>query len=83
MPPHERRCKVLRMCPEYTKMAEGEGFEPSVPLRAQRFSRPPDSTTLAPLQNAAAIEPGSLNIILDAVTGSTCWRLVSFCGLLK
>jgi hypothetical protein len=24
------------------------GFEPTVPLRVQRFSRPPDSTTLAP-----------------------------------
>ena len=30
--------------------AEGEGFEPSVRLPAQRFSRPPDSTTLAPLR---------------------------------
>ena len=26
-------------------MAEGEGFEPPVPFRAQRFSRPPVSTT--------------------------------------
>src|SRR6185503_14381475 len=34
-------------------MAEREGFEPSVPSRAQRFSRPPDSTTLAPLRDAA------------------------------
>jgi hypothetical protein len=25
-------------------VAEGEGFEPPVPLRAQRFSRPPVST---------------------------------------
>ena len=32
------------------RMAEREGFEPSEPLRIQRFSRPPDSTTLAPLQ---------------------------------
>jgi hypothetical protein len=24
------------------------GFEPTVPVRVQRFSRPPDSTTLAP-----------------------------------
>ena len=29
--------------------AEREGFEPSVRINAQRFSRPPDSTTLAPL----------------------------------
>ncbi len=31
-------------------MAEREGFEPSVCLRTQRFSRPPHSTTLAPLR---------------------------------
>src|SRR4029453_16765862 len=31
-------------------MAERVGFEPTVPGRAQRFSRPPDSTTLAPLR---------------------------------
>ena len=30
-------------------MAEGEGFEPSVLLPVQRFSRPPRSTTPAPL----------------------------------
>src|SRR5262245_45798375 len=27
------------------KLAEGEGFEPPIPFRAQRFSRPPPSTT--------------------------------------
>src|SRR4030042_6418440 len=32
------------------KMAEGEGFEPPVELPPQRFSRPPHSTTLAPLR---------------------------------
>ena len=31
-------------------MAEGEGFEPPVRLPAQRFSRPPHSTTLASLR---------------------------------
>src|SRR4030095_12566329 len=31
-------------------LAERVGFEPTVPVRAQRFSRPPDSTTLAPLR---------------------------------
>ena len=31
--------------------AEREGFEPSIPRRVFRFSRPVDSTTLAPLQN--------------------------------
>ena len=32
------------------RMAEREGFEPSERLRAQRFSRPPRSTTPAPLR---------------------------------
>ena len=32
-------------------MAERVGFEPTVRSRAQRFSRPPRSTTLAPLRN--------------------------------
>ena len=31
-------------------LAERVGFEPTEPLRVQRFSRPPDSTTLAPLR---------------------------------
>src|SRR5271154_7199520 len=31
-------------------MAEGEGFEPPGPFRAQRFSRPPVSTTHPPLR---------------------------------
>ena len=35
-------------------LAEGVGFEPTVGgLPLQRFSRPPDSTTLAPLQGAS------------------------------
>ena len=29
-------------------MAVRVGFEPTEPMKAQRFSRPPDSTTLAP-----------------------------------
>src|SRR5690606_25621028 len=36
------------------KMAEGEGFEPSVRLRAQRFSRPSRSATPAPLRKRGA-----------------------------
>src|SRR2546423_5510104 len=32
------------------RLAERVGFEPTVPVRVQRFSRPPDSTTLAPLR---------------------------------
>lgn len=31
-------------------MAEGVGFEPTGRLHAQRFSRPPRSTALAPLR---------------------------------
>ena len=36
-------------------MAEREGFEPSVRLPAQRFSRPSNSTTLAPLRMQAIL----------------------------
>src|SRR5919109_4269041 len=45
-----------------TSEAEGEGFEPSVEgLPLQRFSRPPDSTTPAPLRGATVegSDPGS------------------------
>ncbi len=35
--------------------AEKEGFEPPVPARVQRFSRPPHSTTL-PFLRAAKVE---------------------------
>ena len=41
------------------KMAEREGFEPSVRLRAQRFSRPPRSTTPAPLREAQLWSEGA------------------------
>ena len=42
------------MCLCWRPEAEGEGFEPSVQgLPTQRFSRPPDSTTLAPLRGRA------------------------------
>src|SRR5215216_3811357 len=33
-------------------MAERVGFEPTVPVRVQRFSRPPDSAALAPLRTS-------------------------------
>ena len=36
--------------PSGTAGTEGEGFEPPGPLRALRFSRPPQSTTLPPLR---------------------------------
>jgi hypothetical protein len=31
-------------------VAERVGFEPTVPVKVQQFSRLPDSTTLAPLR---------------------------------
>ena len=34
-------------------MAVRVGFEPTEPVKAQRFSRPPDSTTLAPHRKRA------------------------------
>jgi hypothetical protein len=46
-------------------MAERVGFEPTVRLHAQRFSRPSRSTTLAPLRGTAyrgAILPGQLAV---------------------
>ena len=35
-------------------LAEREGFEPPLPLRVKRFSRPPHSTALPPLRNGGA-----------------------------
>ena len=40
-------------------VAERVGFEPTVPVKAQRFSRPSRSTTPAPLQRAAYRAAGS------------------------
>ena len=39
-------------------MAERVGFEPTVPLRAQRFSRPSRSATLAPLRCSSCLIGG-------------------------
>ena len=38
--------------PFFYRLAEREGFEPPVRANGQRFSRPPHSTTLPPLQTA-------------------------------
>ena len=46
----------------YGQMAESEGFEPPVPLRAQRFSRPPVSTAHPALQ---PIDTNQLTIETD------------------
>src|SRR5438445_6954011 len=49
--PHE---KVA--CPHFSvPMAERVGFEPTVQLPGQRFSRPPDSAALAPLLRTAYV----------------------------
>src|SRR3990167_10261097 len=37
-------------------LAEEEGFEPPEPLRAQRFSRPPHSTTLPLLRSVRCLK---------------------------
>jgi hypothetical protein len=39
--------------------AEGVGFEPTVPSRTQRFSRPPDSATLASLRAGRLADDGA------------------------
>ncbi len=44
------RSEARRATAQSQRMAEREGFEPSERLRAQRFSRPPRSTTPAPLR---------------------------------
>ena len=51
---------------------EGEGFEPSVPgSPAQRFSRPPHSTTLPPLRNrndaCRSPDPSGAPVSMDRV----------------
>lgn len=45
------KCKIIyRFFVKY--LAEREGFEPSVPVRVQRFSRPSRSTTPASFLNS-------------------------------
>ena len=50
-------------------MAERQGFEPWVPVKGQRFSRPPRSTTPAPLR-------GGLGA--GAFKGESKWTQESF-----
>ena len=42
------------------EMAERVGFEPTVPVKAQRFSRPSQSTTLAPLREVVRSVRGAI-----------------------
>jgi hypothetical protein len=40
------------------EMAEGVGFEPTVPVKGQRFSRPPQSTALPSLRPGGIVAEG-------------------------
>src|SRR5262249_4613226 len=46
---------LVPLPPCLSSLAERVGFEPTVPVRVERFSRPPDSATLAPLQIKARV----------------------------
>ncbi len=57
--------------------AEREGFEPSVPLRVQRFSRPSRSTTPAPLRTSSRVAGLCQTIMADIShlnLGSKIWK---------
>ena len=56
--------------------AERVGFEPTVRLRAQRFSRPPDSTTLAPLRLITACQ--DINYYFRYFTHPCLWERVGW-----
>ena len=45
--------------PDGSIVAEEEGFEPPEPFRAQRFSRPPHSTTLPLLRRKRCLWEGA------------------------
>ena len=48
---HSVLCRISKRAEEdYKGMAEREGFEPPVPFRVRRFSRPEPSTTRPPLR---------------------------------
>ena len=49
------------------KVAEEEGFEPPERLHAQRFSRPPHSTTLPLLRMSASVSAIALGIAIGAL----------------
>ena len=51
-------------------LAEGEGFEPPEPLRVLRFSRPSQSTTLAPLRNRDFAQALLLNSFIKNILGN-------------
>ena len=53
--PGSGRDMAAQRSPFCSELAERVGFEPTVRLHAQRFSRPPRSTALAPLRAVQAV----------------------------
>src|SRR5579885_2647257 len=56
------------------KVAVRVGFEPTVPVKVQRFSRPPDSTALAPHRGGRELDlfyqaPGSRDFMRSSALG--------------
>ena len=61
-PKNAAKCDVLGVGTRYVSdnedlLAEGEGFEPPVPFRVQRFSRPPVSTAHTSLRELKRRQP--------------------------
>ena len=56
-------------------LAEGEGFEPPVPFRVQRFSRPPVSTTHTSLRTTLLTDVCGIS----SLAGHLC-KLEYHCG---
>lgn len=57
-----------RLAKSLVLFAEREGFEPSVPVRVQRFSRPSQSSTLASFLNLIpCISPSSIFFFFSAI----------------
>src|SRR6476620_11491018 len=69
---------------ENKAVAEGEGFEPPVPLRAQRFSRPPVSTAHASLRSRVLsavyqpwiTSPAGTGVDLGGTTSQRTWHWI-------
>jgi hypothetical protein len=58
-------------------MAEREGFEPPIPFRVYRFSRPTVSTAHTPLRVSSHHEFISLPVSLDLVDPRDSWVSVT------
>ena len=53
--------------PTDSNLAVRVGFEPTVPVKVQRFSRPPDSTALAPHRPSILPFPSHLAVLFSAI----------------